>query len=59
MHGVYCRRSISVINICVVLQIDQCRYFVRVLTIFIRDNTKMYDNGHIVDMIHAHVQVYL
>ena len=38
-----------------VLQIDQCRYFTTVLTIFIRYKTEIHDNRHIVDAIYMHL----
>ena len=44
-------------NICIVLQIDQCRYFIIVLkqnSYIIRE---MPDNWHIVDVIYMHLQV--
>ena len=48
-------------NICIVLQIDQCRYFITVLTTFTLYKTEMHVNRHIVDVIfmHLHVAVLL
>ena len=41
-------------NICLVLQIDQWRYFITVFkTIFIRYKTEMHENKHIVDTIYT------
>ena len=39
-------------NICIVFQIDQYRYFITVLTIFIRYKAKIKANRHIVDAIY-------
>ena len=45
-------------HIFIVLQIDQCRYFITVfITMYIRYMTDMYGNTHIADTIHAHVRV--
>ena len=49
-------------NICIVLQIDQCRYFLTVLTIPIRYKAEIKDNRHfalLMRYIHAHFQVSL
>ena len=40
-------------NICIGLQIDECRYFITVLTIFIRHNAEIKDNRHIGDAIYT------
>ena len=40
-------------NICIVLQIDQCRYFITVLTIFTRYKAEIKDKWHIVDAIYT------
>ena len=42
-------------NISIVLQIDQCRYLITVLTIFIRYKIEIQVNRHIVDAIYMHL----
>ena len=42
-------------NICIVLQVDQCRYLITVLTTFIHYMTEMHINRHIVDQIYMHM----
>ena len=59
MNMVYMCIAVAVVpwyNICIALQIDQCRYFIIVLTIFICYKRKS-DNRHIVDLIYMHLHV--
>ena len=42
-------------NIWIVLQSDQCKYFITDLTIFIRYHTEMHANRHIVGAIYMHL----
>ena len=44
-------------NICIVLQIDQCRYLLLFLKLFICYKTGMPDSGHVVDVIYMHLHV--
>ena len=53
----YCRCSRTWHYICIVYEIDQCRYFITVLTIFICYKTKMPNNRQIVDVIYMHLQL--
>ena len=43
--------ALSWYNICIVLQIDQRRYFITVLTVFIHYMSELHDNRHIIDPI--------
>ena len=46
--------AVPLYKICSDLQIDQCRYFITVLTIFIRYKIEMQDNRRIVAAIYMH-----
>ena len=51
---------LSLYNICVVLQIDQCRYCITDNNIHIRYKAEMKENRHmLMQYIHAPFQVYL
>ena len=45
--------AVSWYNVCIVLQIDQCRYCITVFTIFIRYEHEMHENRHIVEVIYT------